>query len=562
LLRWIVQEGPPGTQTPVHNLSKDPKRLLQQIQDALEQWIQQTDQSQQHQQQQQPQNAAKVTELQQQVQVYQDELKSREESSAELRESLKEAVALLKPLQDAVAKAEEEKQDLQDQLEHLERQRLGESKVTQQEITKQTREISSLQEQVISLEHQIEEDRQLATARQSLLQASLKSANANASPGTPRNANTSADGNDTSLTKIQRAREELRRKRDTEGNLQKLLKDAQTRFHSLHEQNESVAARNRELQGKLKNAEAQLGGGDDEQPHILSSEDQLLQLQSQLQQREQQVQSLQQALQNNSNNGGQDNTKHRQAQLQLDQQLNAAKAELAHKEQAEKRLNKSLKDALGLLKPLQMHLEEAEQEKLGISKELRNLRKRFRQLQMGEMNDDNQSRSTYGGGQDVSIELVKIKEELEETVRQLELENSQLHDALEDLSDNEGGAGGAGGGGGGITPQEAKLRQRFVELNSRYEVTQNKLEDAHVENHALVKALKQKELEEQQHDHELKRMRDQLNKTESELYNAKAIARSALVKVEELTMSNIEQLSISREESIDMSTNFHAVGSN
>jgi chromosome segregation ATPase len=241
--------------------------------------------------------------------------------------------------------------------------------------------------------------------------------------------------------------------------------------------------------------------------------------------------------------------------------LNAAKAELAHKEQAEKRLNKSLKDALGLLKPLQMHLEEAEQEKLGISKELRNLRKRFRQLQMGEMNDDNQSRSTYGGGQDVSIELVKIKEELEETVRQLELENSQLHDALEDLSDNEGGAGGAGGG-GGITPQEAKLRQRFVELNSRYEVTQNKLEDAHVENHALVKALKQKELEEQQHNHELKRMRDQLNKTESELHNAKAIARSALVKVEELTMSNIEQLSLSREESIDMSTNFHAVGSN
>jgi hypothetical protein len=83
-----------------------------------------------------------------------------------------------------------------------------------------------------------------------------------------------------------------------------------------------------------------------------------------------------------------------------------------------------------------------------------------------------------------------------------------------------------------------------------------------VENHALVKALKQKELEEQQHDHELKRMRDQLNKTESELHNAKAIARSALVKVEELTMSNIEQLSLSREESIDMSTNFHAVGSN
>ena len=70
---------------------------------------------------------------------------------------------------------------------------------------------------------------------------------------------------------------------------------------------------------------------------------------------------------------------------------------------------------------------------LEISKELRNLRKRFRQLQMGELDD--QSRSTIGQ-QDVSIELIRVKEELEETVRQLEMENSQLHDALEDLGED------------------------------------------------------------------------------------------------------------------------------
>ena len=91
---------------------------------------------------------------------------------------------------------------------------------------------------------------------------------------------------------------------------------------------------------------------------------------------------------------------------------------------------------------------------------------------------------------------------------------------------------------------------RLVELNSRYEVTQNKLEDAHVENHALVKALKQNEMNDIYRKEETKRLQENLQKTESELNSAKRITQSALVKVEELTMSNIEQLSIS----IDAST--------
>jgi len=142
---------------------------------------------------------------------------------------------------------------------------------------------------------------------------------------------------------------------------------------------------------------------------------------------------------------------------------------------------------------------------------------------------DDQSRSTHGGA-DVSVELIKIKEELKETVRQLELENSQLHDALDDLTDD-----------GRQNNSEVKLRQKLVELNSRYEVTQNKLEDAHVENHALVKALQQKEAEERKRQEEMDRMEEHLRRTELELINAKKIAQSALVKVEELTMNTIER---------------------
>merc|ERR1712176_1126407 len=100
------------------------------------------------------------------------------------------------------------------------------------------------------------------------------------------------------------------------------------------------------------------------------------------------------------------NSPNRTRLQQLEQELQRSRGELSQKEQSEKVLNKSLKDALGLLKPLQQHLEEAEHEKMGISKELRNLRKRFRQLQMGELDD--QSRSTLGQ-QDISIEMIRIK---------------------------------------------------------------------------------------------------------------------------------------------------------
>jgi hypothetical protein len=105
------------------------------------------------------------------------------------------------------------------------------------------------------------------------------------------------------------------------------------------------------------------------------------------------------------------------------------------------------------------------------------------------------------------------------------------------------------------------MRQRLVELNSRYEVTQNKLEDAHVENHALMKALKQKEMVEMKRKNEMMQLQEKLQKTEKELHNAKMIAKSALVKVEELTMENIEHLSKDGQSSTNMDVKLGGVDS-
>jgi predicted nuclease with TOPRIM domain len=208
----------------------------------------------------------------------------------------------------------------------------------------------------------------------------------------------------------------------------------------------------------------------------------------------------------------------------LEADLASKEEQLLAKKEAEKALNRSLKDALGLLKPLQMHLEDAENEKKEIAKELQDLK---RQLA------GDGSRSTVGA-RSVDADAVR---DLEITVRQLEKENSQLHDALENMSQSLNASHLSGGAG---VKNDARLREELVELKSRYEVTQGRLEDAFVENHTLVEALQKREREEKELSNEVKTLREKLKITQVELENAKFIATSALVKVEELTMKHVE----------------------
>mmetsp|Transcript_15404 Transcript_15404/g.38255 ORF Transcript_15404/g.38255 Transcript_15404/m.38255 type:complete len:902 (-) Transcript_15404:1053-3758(-) len=508
LLRWVYQEGPKGeSEHNTHNMATDPNVLVNQIQESLEGWLEIIS-NQGGKEEKKTDDGNDASALQSQIVMYKEELKNREESSAELRESLKEAVALLKPLQDAVAQTEEEKELLERRLQEADQNNAS----SQQTISQQSREIKSLKEQVSGLGEQLEEQKRLASARNSLL-----------STPSPKSQQSKGQSTEDSLSRIQRARDELRRKRETEGNLKQLLKDAQSRFHNLHEQNESAVARNRELQGQID----QLG-----------AEDEGLAVSEQIAKRDAEIRNLQEQVVHLQNSPQTSNKTNAEVE-ELEKQISKLRGDLSQKEHAERVLNKSLKEALGLLKPLQTHLEEAEQEKMEISRELRSLRKRFRQLQMGDTDDF--SKSTMGG-QDPTIELIKIKEELEETIRQLENENSQLIDALEDLSEAEGSK----------VHNEARLRQNLVELNSRYEVTQNKLEDAHVENHALTKALKHKEMEELKRNDELRQLKEKLAKTEAEKTKALAIAKASFLKVEELTMASIEVASREEDSTIDV----------
>mmetsp|Transcript_16084 Transcript_16084/g.44494 ORF Transcript_16084/g.44494 Transcript_16084/m.44494 type:complete len:924 (-) Transcript_16084:3430-6201(-) len=531
LLRWIYQEGPTETRLghgQLSSLGNDSQKIISMIQEALERWLEKDTRAVAGQNARSGagndlQNRATIDKLNSQIAVFESELKSRDDVNTELRESLKEAVSLLKPLQDAVSQAEVEKNDMERVLKDFEKDR----KSSQDAQSRHSFQIDSLKEQITELQERLEEEKRLATVRESVLKAQVQTAPSSFTSDTSLNL---SNDDSESLMSIKRTREELRRKRESEGNLQKLLKDAQSRFNSLHDQNEDISARNLELEGQIR----KFGSGSDNGQNN-GEEEVRTQLIETIAEKDEEIRRLRLDMEEmrkaTQNQFGQNISYKRISSLE--EELAAVRGDVAQREQANKLLNKSLKDALGLLKPLQLHLEEAENEKSEIARELRNLKKRFRQLQMGELDD--QSRSTITGVES-SFELSKVKEELEETIRQLELENSELHDALEDLAED-----------GLQQNNEAKVRQRLVELNSRYEVTQNKLEDAHVENHALVKALKQKEIEEVKRKSDMIQLEGKLHKAESELVNAKKIAQSALVKVEELTMTNVQQLSVNRD---------------
>ena len=206
---------------------------------------------------------------------------------------------------------------------------------------------------------------------------------------------------------------------------------------------------------------------------------------------------------------------------------------------AHRALNKSLKDALSLIKPLQFHLEEAEQEKRKLEEELELLR---RQAHSGGNGAANGTRSapTDGVNDGNSDRNAAAMKHLEKTIQELETENAQLQDALEDMSQSINASHISASYNTLPHPKqqigktEAKLREELVELKSRYEVTQARLEDSFVENHTLIEVLKKREKEERDMVQELTILQERLAASEAELDSAKYIATSALVKIDQL----------------------------
>ena len=445
LYRWLLERNGKADQ----RIPSDANQLVQCIEELIED---------------SPNESLKVAELEAQLSVYRGDLKAREESSAELRASLKEAVALLKPLQDAVSKTDQEKQDIEEELE------------------------------------------QVRKHRDELL---LKS------PGpSPSSASRSMPSGEEQYERDTRSKRDQKQEE-----LKKLLNTAQSKFQSMHKDKVSVMDENQALRNQVKELERELldqkSIGDEEsikrnvaaemrEAAIQQLEEDMKKYERELQHKERELERLQEELREAPKTQSGDLEREAREKGELEQELNRVNQELLFKMEAERMLNDSLKEALSLLKPLQMHLENAEREKKSLAKQLKSAMKKLARL---ENNMASASRSL-----DIPDDQVS---DLEVVIKELESENAQLR------------------------PQQSKLQMERVELQARYDVTQKKLDASAVENRALVDALQHHEENEQQMTEELRMLRKQLEKSNHELENAKFIATSALMKVEELTMADL-----------------------
>jgi chromosome segregation ATPase len=495
-----------------------------------------------------------VQALESQLSVYRGDLKAREESSAELMASLKEAVGLLKPLQDAAAKADRERKKM---VEQLEKSQSAQDK-NFEDVKRLKNEINNKDDEIEELKHQVQ------TLELALSKAKLESANELISQNRSISSITSPE----SLT---RAREDVRSRRQSEVTLKELLRDAQTRLNTLHEHNQQVESMNSELQGRLRQAEESIltTSVDDEEfsgskkvsstitqsdmeakaVQIKMLQEEISCYQKDVEEKSAKLADLEQLLNGSKENvrsmvtAGTDDNLQKRVWI-LEAEIVKAKKSILKRKEAEKTLKRSLRDALGLLKPLQMHLEESEEEKRELLKEIQDLKQRIGSDDL-DMDPAEKSDST----RNVNTQQMR---DLENIVKQLESENSQLHDALEEMSRQSINMSSNVSSFSAITPAQSKqvdgktdarLREELVEMKSRYEVTQRRLESFAGENRSLVAELN-KVGEESELLRELKTLREQLRANERELENAKYIATSALVKVEELTMANVEKLSL------------------
>jgi hypothetical protein len=417
---------------------------------------------------------SRMQEIQQELSACKGDLRAKEESNEEMRNSLKEAVSLLRPLQDTVTKMENEKNRYHELYEKLQEQHdacLLEIRKHKQTINTKEDEIEQMKQEVESLELQ-------------LSKAKLQVANSVA-------AQHAGVSNRSIEMDVEALDEKRAKRRSGENNIKELLRDVQSR---------DIAA--------SSGADV-----DDTNDGVDRLRDELSLKESEIADLEKKLLTVSKELEDIRGSAAPDRDLRgevEQLQLQvgsLEEELKETRRLLGTKRDAERALNKSLKDALGLIKPLQIHLEESENEKRQVMKELEAYKRAPGNGSFVSQKDPQLS-SLIGvvapSQNTVSFEVVR---ELESTVRQLEKENAMLQDALEDMSQSLNASHVSGTSfilspnnhsqvqpkfvstSSKSTQEGKRLHQEFVELQSRYEVTQSRLKEAYSENLSLREQL-------------------------------------------------------------------------
>ena len=509
---------------------------------------------------------ARATSLQQQLSSANDSARTREESNADLRNSLKEAVSLLKPLKEHVAQAESQKEDLRKELarskqriDDLEKQVASQtagptkespSTSTDLRLRQKEEEVERLQKEVKDMNEALFDTRlELSDAQQRLARSSPpgaasrgiseESSTSSSRPAAQAsNQSTNQESDANIRIQLQRAQNDLNDKRGAEEELKQQLQAL------THDHEELI-----QLRQTLQDAEQKLQTKDDEITRIreqlrqtqiclddltgtndasddinrLSANEAKKRLgaaQFRVSQLEEELAHLNEEL--DTTTCAEMMLKETSAKLEAD--LLEMSSDLEAKKETERTLNKSLKEAVDILKPLQGHVMTVEKEKAALLQRLKTTESRIEELESSSARGlpSPPPPPPPGRNDDRAVRrLEQEKELLKQRIHQLE------RDAIDVDQQTLGST---------MTQNVQRLQEQLVDVQARYEKSRKMLDQSAKTNANLLQDLREMEDEDEEAQEQIALLEQTLMEKDKELVAAKQIATTAMVKVDSMSV--------------------------
>lgn len=509
---------------------------------------------------------ARATSLQQQLSSANDSARAREESNVDLRNSLKEAVSLLKPLKEHVAQAESQKEDLRKELarskqriDDLEKQVASQtagptkespSTSTDLRLRQKEEEVERLQKEVKDMNEALFDTRlELSDAQKRLARSSPpgaasrgisdESSTSSSRPAAQAsNQSTNQESDANIRIQLQRAQNDLNDKRRAEEELKQqlqalthdheelirlrqTLQDAEQKLQTKDDEITKIREHLRQTQICLDD----LTGTNDAPDDInrLSANEAKKRLgaaQFRVSQLEEELAHLNEEL--DTTTCAEMMLKETSAKLEAD--LLEMSSDLEAKKETERTLNKSLKEAVDILKPLQGHVMTVEKEKAALLQRLKTTESRIEELESSSARGlpSPPPPPPPGRNDDRAVRRLKQEKELlKQRIHQLE------RDAIDVDQQTLGST---------MTQNVQRLQEQLVDVQARYEKSRKMLDQSAKTNANLLQDLREMEDEDEEAQEQIALLEQTLMEKDKELVAAKQIATTAMVKVDSMSV--------------------------
>ena len=509
---------------------------------------------------------ARATSLQQQLSSANDSARAREESNVDLRNSLKEAVSLLKPLKEHVAQAESQKEDLRKELarskqriDDLEKQVASQtagptkespSTSTDLRLRQKEEEVERLQKEVKDMNEALFDTRlELSDAQQRLARSSPpgaasrgisdESSTSSSRPAAQAsNQSTNQESDANIRIQLQRAQNDLNDKRRAEEELKQqlqalthdheelirlrqTLQDAEQKLQTKDDEITKIREHLRQTQICLDD----LTGTNDAPDDInrLSANEAKKRLgaaQFRVSQLEEELAHLNEEL--DTTTCAEMMLKETSAKLEAD--LLEMSSDLEAKKETERTLNKSLKEAVDILKPLQGHVMTVEKEKAALLQRLKTTESQIEELESSSARGlpSPPPPPPPGRNDDRAVRRLKQEKELlKQRIHQLE------RDAIDVDQQTLGST---------MTQNVQRLQEQLVDVQARYEKSRKMLDQSAKTNANLLQDLREMEDEDEEAQEQIALLEQTLMEKDKELVAAKQIATTAMVKVDSMSV--------------------------